>query len=291
MSEPLRSIPNVVSDKILNKSGIWVVERNCGERVYNSTIDSSNNKIITDGVKTIYKLDQPIYEDLGNSNSVALYEYITYIYAKSDILVNIRVAADKTLSMAMEYLQKAIENPTPENIANARIFINLLEDSALKDQLQDELNNIVNVEGLEIEKKTASVNADLYIKSKNSLSMSLNTNKVTFDNFSGVDDMEMINAVGLTVSSSLPYNLNAYLEGEIQNNDGSKVLDKSILSIKENSEIDYNSFRNTVDKIVLKDNCPYGNDIIHNINIRLNGGIMQDKDAYKTTIKFEVQQK
>ena len=291
LNEPIRCIPNVASDKILNKNGKWVVERNCGERVYNSVTDASNSKILTDGVKTIYKLEEPTYDYLSDDSDISLYEDITYIYAKSDIPVIIRVSVDRSLSLAIEYLQRAIDNPTLENISQARIFINLLEESSLKDQLQNQLNTIVKVEDLEIEKKMASVNIDVYIKSKNSMSMGLSTNYVSFDNFSGVEDMEMKNAVDITVSSSLPYALNAYLEGEIENGDKSNTLDKSILSIKESSKEGYRSFVNTVDKLVLKDNCEYGNFISHSIDLRLNGGIMHEKDVYRTTIKFEAEQK
>ena len=120
---------------------------------------------------------------------------------------------------------------------------------------------------------------------------SSHTNYVSFDNFSGVEDMDMEDAVEITISSSLPYTLSAYLESEIQNSDRSKTLDKSILSIKEDSETNYSSFSNTVDKLILKDNCQYGNSVSHGVDIRLNGGIMHEKNAYKTTIKFEAQQK
>ena len=54
--------------------------------------------------------------------------------------------------------------------------------------------------------------------------------------------MEKLNAVNLTVESSLPYELNVSLEGEIQNADKTETLDKSILGIRANGDVDYKSF-------------------------------------------------
>ena len=42
--------------------------------------------------------------------------------------------------------------------------------------------------------------------------------------------------------------------------------------------------------MVLKDNNPPGNSIKHDIDLMLSGGVAHEKDVYKTTIKFEVEQ-
>ena len=139
--------------------------------------------------------------------------------------------------------------------------------------------------------KVVSSNLDVYIKSENILQMSLDTNSISFDDFSGIEDVEKINAVNLTINSSLPYQINAYLPTEIQNTDKTKTLDKSILNIKENSESAYQTFNNTTDKIVLKDNCSAGNQLTHGVDLKLSGGIAHEKDVYKAVIKLEVEQK
>ena len=123
------------------------------------------------------------------------------------------------------------------------------------------------------------------------LSLSLNTNSITFEDFSGVEDLELNNVVNLTINSSLPYELNAYLATEIQNSDKSNTMDKSILNIKESGESNYKAFNNINEKLTLKDNNIAGNDIIHNLDLLLRGGISHEKDVYKTTIKFEAKQK
>lgn len=119
----------------------------------------------------------------------------------------------------------------------------------------------------------------------------MDTNSVRLENFSGVDDMEKLDAVNLTVSSSLPYKINVYLESEIQNADKTNTMAKNILSIKANSESTYNTFIDTVSTIVLLDDQTKGNDIAHGVDFKLKGDIGHKKDVYKTVIKFEVEQK
>lgn len=103
--------------------------------------------------------------------------------------------------------------------------------------------------------------------------------------------MEKQNAINLTVNSSLPYKINAYLATEIQNSDGSNMMDKDILNIRANGESNYNTFIDTTTPIVLLDDQPADNDVSHGIDIMLKGNIAHEKDIYKTTIKFEAEQK
>lgn len=41
----------------------------------------------------------------------------------------------------------------------------------------------------------------------------------------------------------------------------------------------------------MKDDQIVGNDIVHGVDLKLEGGDAYEKDNYKTTIKFEVKQK
>ena len=191
---------------------------------------------------------------------------------------------------AQSSVSKAETTLDPVDIETARDLVNKLSESTLKDELQDRLNAIMpNITSSS--SRNATGNIDVYIKSENMLSMSLDTNSITFDDFSGVEDIEKVNAVNISINSSLPYQLNAYLPVEIQNSDKSVTMNKDILNIKENSEPTYKTFTNTTDKVVLKDNCPSGNDITHGEDVKLKGGLTFEKDIYKTTIKFEAQQK
>ena len=188
-----------------------------------------------------------------------------------------------------EQINEVELNPSIENLNNIREAVNNIPEGIFKEYFQNRLNELNISE--EFKRKTASTNLDLYIKCENILIMSLDTNSVTFEDFSGIEDIIEENAINISINSSLPYQLNAYLPTEIQNSDKSNTMDKRILNIKENSEADYKEFSNINEKVVLKDNCSAGNDKQHNVDLKLNSGIAHEKDVYKTTIKFEAEQK
>lgn len=167
-----------------------------------------------------------------------------------------------------------------------------MRESTLKDGFQSSLDGIDNILDLPvIEKKKNSVNTDVYIKPQNMLSMTLSTNNITFDDVDATEDTEKLNALNITVISSLPYSLNAYLESEIQNKDKTNTLDKSILNIRESSQQDYKIFNSIDGKVVLKDNNLAGKETSHNIDLKLDSSRIQKADVYKTTVKFEAEQK
>ena len=242
-------------------------------------------------IEIIYKLDTPIYEPIKGDLSVNLFEGTTSILNNSSIPTIMETTIDRTLNRAAEYVELAKTNPTVENLSKARYWNNLLKESIKKDQLQEAVNGIAKLTDMEIERETTTVNLDVYIKSENMLSLSLDTNSVTFDGYSGVEDIEMFNVVNLTISSSLPYKINAYLADEIQNSDKSNIIDKSMLNIKANSEQSYNRFNDTVSPIVLLDDQSKGNGVSHGIDLKLSSNLAHKADVYKTVIKFEAEQK
>lgn len=78
---------------------------------------------------------------------------------------------------------------------------------------------------------------------------------------------------------------------EIQNSDKSNTMNKDILNIRANGQTDYDKFIDIATPIVLLDDQSSGNDKTHGIDIILKGNIAHEKDVYRTTIKFEVEQK
>lgn len=144
---------------------------------------------------------------------------------------------------------------------------------------------------MQLEIKSVTSNVDVYVKSENALSLSLDTNSIIFDNYSGVEDIEKLNAINLTISSSLPYKVNAYLASEIQNADKSNIIDKFILNIKANSDTNYKEFMETINPVILLDDQSKGNGISHGIDLKLASNQSYKADIYKTVIKFEVEQK
>lgn len=224
-------------------------------------------------------------------------ESITDISSISDLIDKVNELPSSNIKDSFQtetldlLIAKVESDRTVENIALARNIINNLEESILKDTYQDKLNSIIYINGITFDKKSATANVDIYIKSENMLSLTLDTNSITFEDFSGVEDIEKNGAVNLSVNSSLPYELNAYLPTEIQNSDKSKTMDKKILNIKEGSELDYKTFDNVNQKLTLKDNNIAGNNKSHAIDLKLKGGLAYEADVYKATIKFEVNQK
>ena len=254
------------------------------------SLSEFKNKLKNNPVTVVCQLITPYYESLNMESTVTLYDDITHISNNSTIPCEMSVAVDRALNIANKYVELAKTSPTIDNLSRARSWINLLDNSMVKEQLQAEINDISEITDLTFEKKNTTSNLDVYIKSENMLSLSLDTNSVVFDNFSGVEDMVKENAVNLTISSSLPYNLNAYLESEVQNTYKSEVMDKSMLNIKEGNENNYKTFDNIKTKLVLKDSCAKGNNVSHGIDLKLKGSKALETDTYKTVIKFEVEQ-
>ena len=203
-----------------------------------------------------------------------------------DAIITIYAIEDECLSS----IKLAENNPTHENISNARMLINAMPEGELKEQYQARLNAIIPE--ITFDKKNHSANLDIYIKCENMISLSLDTSSITFDDFNGTEDLIKENAVNLTVNSSLPYKVDAYLATEIQNASKNKTMDKEILNLKANGSDEYKSFEDVnITPITLVDNQEAGRDKVHGIDIMLKGGIPHEKDVYKTTIKFEATQK
>lgn len=188
---------------------------------------------------------------------------------------------------AEEAVLIAEENKHPSNIEYAREEVNKLPEGTLKEELNNRLNNIVP---LMTDYDTA--NLDVYVSSKSSLSMTLDTNTIAFEGFSSVEDIEKENALNIAVKSSLPYELNAYLLSEFKDIEEDKTLDKSILNIRVNGEIDYNTFTDIgTTPIQLLDNQPAGNSNVHGIDFMLDADTPYEDGTYKTVVKFEAKQK
>ena len=192
--------------------------------------------------------------------------------------------------IAEEAVSKAEQSKDPVDIEEARDLVNQLPESSKKDELNDRLDAILPNISTNTQ-QSLSNNADIYIKMKNTLSLSLDTNSITFENFSGVEDMEKLSAVNLTVESSLPYEVNASLETEIQNADKTEIVDKSILGIRANGSTNYKTFTAINTPLNLLDNQVAGKINTHGIDLILRKDIIHKADVYKTTIRFEVNQK
>ena len=239
-----------------------------------------------------FKTSQLIDTNIISKLKIPTYNEKTYIYTSVENNVNpkLKVIVDRLPQIAGSAVEEARINSDTSNISLARMYVNMLPESLYKDQLHERLNQIFSSD-ITLDRESVSSNLDIYVKSQNMLSMSLDTNSVTFDGYSGAEDMEMLGAVNISINSSLPYSLNAYMPNEISNADKSETMPIDILNIRDESESAYQTFFNTTDKVVLKDSCNTGNDLVHNIDLKLSSNQAYKADVYKTVIKFEAEQK
>lgn len=246
------------------------------------------------GFKRI-KLPDGTYTSSPNA-TYTITDYGTHVFECEDVAGNITretiVVEDMSAFEDAEILVEIAEQTRDsQDISIARESVNNLYESSKKDELQDRLNAITNISDITFERKTAIANVDVYIKCENMLSLSLSSNSITFEDFNGTEDLEQNRAIEISINSSLPYEINAYLEEEIQSADKTAIMDKRILNLKESSTRDYKEFTDIKTKLNLVPNSSAGNGKIHNFDFKLNGGITHKKDVYKTTIKFEAIQK
>lgn len=135
-----------------------------------------------------------------------------------------------------------------------------------------------------------SSNIDIYIQPQSILSASINTNTVSFEDVDFINDIEITNAIELSISSSLPYQVNTSLETDITNNDNTNNLNPDVLSIKANNESDYKTFNSIGTSITLLDNQESTDSTIVGIDLRLNSKDVPKFDNYKTVLRIEVKQ-
>lgn len=199
------------------------------------------------------------------------------------------------IAAATTAVDTAVADTTTVNIKIARGLVNDLPEGSEKKALQERLDALTVITDLDFPRKNVTANLDVYIRCENLLSLSLDTNSVTFEEFSGVQDMEKPNAVTLTVISSLAYDLNAYLPVGITSADGQQSMLSDTIEIKAHDEGAYQKFPGIGDtadkKVVLLTNQPPTRDgEEHGIDLQLAGGYAHGADIYKTTIKFEAAQ-
>jgi hypothetical protein len=141
-----------------------------------------------------------------------------------------------------------------------------------------------------IETKSTEALKILYLIPENTLELSLDTNQIVFENFSYIEDTERLNAIMLTVSSTLPYNIKAYLENDIIGANYGEKIDNSLINLKANISSEYKSFSDTVTSFNLLENQSPGNKIAYGIDMKLKGSNINRFDIYKAVIKLQIEQ-
>lgn len=167
---------------------------------------------------------------------------------------------------------------------------NLDEDVSV---LNFDFNGNIEKENLIIGNFSGSVVQPLEIElfsSENYLSLSLSTNQIKFENFTGISDMEKLNAIEMNIDSIKAYDIFALIPNEIKNSDGTKTLSPNALSVRESTSPDYVKFENINQKILLIENLAPGVNT-HTFDFKLNKDSFSEKDSYRAVIRFEINQK
>lgn len=281
------------------KTNQWSTKVNSTYPIHGGSIEAYNDKLycfslgrvqVYDINTNSWSVDYTFTEDRGNFTT-EMHDGLVFAMGGKNSFANSVDAyvLDNKFANVIQTVLDCENTQLIDKIAVARNLVNNLDEGVRKTVLQNRINTVSP--DILMDLKNVTSNLDVYIKSQNMLSLSLDTNSVSFDNFSGVEDMEYLNGINLEVSSSLPYKLKAYLPIEIQNTTKTETIDKSILNIKVNGESTYKTFNDLVTPVILLDNQFNGSNIVHNIDLMLKGNIAHKADIYKTTIKFEVEQK
>jgi hypothetical protein len=239
-------------------------------------------------ITLIFEIPEPTYELITDIPDIKLREGYNVILVDSPIPAILKIAVNNSINLAQQSVYAALDNPTSENIADARLMCNNMPESTLKDTLQRRLNDIFSLD-ITIEKLNSTQYIDAYVKFKNTLSLSLNTSNITFDEFDATEDMEKKSAITINVTSTLPYNINSYLETEALSSKGNK-MDKSIINIKASTDSSYKTFTAVKTPLALCNNQEAATNKSHSIDLKLLGGVTHKADVYKATLKLEVAQ-
>ncbi|MBQ8999272.1 MAG: hypothetical protein IJ086_11380 [Clostridium sp.] len=214
----------------------------------------------------------------------------------SDTISYLNTLSEDDIYNLSIYLVSIAEKTLHVNdINDAKLVIDMLESVDNKDALLNKLN-IIASESIDEELDNPNSNLSgnlnniidntLPILSDSYIDLSVNTNNITFDYLNLSEDTTIYNAITLDVSSSLPYDINISIEGDISSSTNSTPLDKSVFSIKESSSSNYLTFDDS-GIINLLQSQTAGDFISHSFDLRLNTKTHVIKDIYKAVFKVE----
>ena len=199
-----------------------------------------------------------------------------------------------------------IKNPilNIDNTTIAPTFISekgsFSEESIFWDELDEDINMLnfdfagdIKKEDLVIGNFSGSVVQPLEIElfsQDGYLGLSLSTNQIKFENFTGIEDMEKLSAIEMNIDSNKAYDIYALIPNEIKNPGGDKVLSARALSVRESTSPDYTRFENINQRVLLMENVASGVNT-HKFDFKLNKDSFSEKDSYRAVIRFEINQK
>jgi preprotein translocase subunit SecF len=141
-----------------------------------------------------------------------------------------------------------------------------------------------------LEKKKVTNVVDVYMVPNNALKVSLDTNQIIFEDVTGAENAKKDNALKVTVSSTLPYDIKASVENDIVGASYGETLSKSIVGLKANADSSYKNFSSSVSTLTLFENQTAGDSAEHNIDMSITTSEIKKADVYKIVLKVSVEQ-
>ena len=191
---------------------------------------------------------------------------------------------------ALELTSIAEKSLNGSDIEKANLAISKIVDNTKRESLIKKLNIISN-ESIDKEVESSDLGVPIIndiasISTSSGITLSVDTNNITFDYLNISDDTTIHKAITLDVTSSLPYDINMYIEGGITSNTNVTNLNNNVFSVKESSSSNFLTFDDSGVVTVLS-NSPAGAAISHSIDVRLNTSKNIIRDVYKTVFKIE----
>jgi hypothetical protein len=139
-------------------------------------------------------------------------------------------------------------------------------------------------------RKVSDVDSNVNIIPENMIEFAIVTNDLLFQDFSLEEESISEDVFRITVSSSLPYDINVYLQEDIVGSTFNKKLDNQVISLKSSLDNEYKTFADNSKFFKLLSNQSFGMKNIHDIDAKIDGKKMAIVDIYKILLKIEVQQ-
>lgn len=213
-----------------------------------------------------------------------------YLSSESIKLYAENLSSEEIYNLSL-YLVSIAENTLNElDINNAKSIVDMIYDPIKRDELLLKLN-LISSESIEEELRNphfddSGINNAALLTTGSYIDLSVDTNSITFDYLNVSEDTVLHRAIALEVSSSLPYDINVILEGDIVSNTNNDTLNKDVFSVKESNSDNFLTFDDT-GVVTILENQTQGDFISHNIDIRLNTSTHIIKDVYKAVFKIE----
>lgn len=193
-------------------------------------------------------------------------------------------------SKVLELLSIAEKTLNELDIDKAYLAILKISDDKAREDLIQRLN-IISKESIEMEIQNPSneeliINDNTTLSTSSEITLSVDTNNLTFDHLNVSEDTVLNRAIVLNVTSSLAYDINVYIEGNVVSNTNTTNLKKDVFSIKESNSSNFLTFGDN-GKVTIVSNSPAGTLKTHYVDIKLNTSKNVIRDIYKAAFKVE----